>query len=108
MDAVIQLLLGLLQQLLPSLGVANAGLISKIVEGLVALIPVLIKEYKDVLPMVQNVISALKANAAITPEQIIKLQTIEAQIDADFETAATNALADDERADAEAANIAKP
>ena len=99
MDAVIQLSLGLLQQLLPSLGVANAGLVSKIVEGLVALMPVLIKQYRDVLPMVKNVISVLKDHTAVTAEQITALQTIEAQIDADFETAAAKALAEDQEAD---------
>ncbi len=96
MDAVIQLSLGLLQQLLPSLSVANAGLVAKIVEGLVALMPVLIKEYRDVLPMVKNVIAVLKDHTAVTPEQLGALQTLEAQIDADFETAATKALAEDQ------------
>ncbi len=95
MDAAIQLALTLLQQLLPSLSTANAALIEKIVEGLVALIPVLIKEYQDVVPMVKNIITALKSNTDITASQLIALESAETQIDASFEQAATAAQAED-------------
>jgi len=95
MDAIISLALALLQQVLPTLTTANAGLITKIVEGLIALIPILVNEYKALLPMIQNVITALKSNGNITADQLTALDAMEAQIDAAFEQAATNAQTED-------------
>ncbi len=95
MNAVIELALSLLEQLLPQLGVANAPLVEKIVEALVALTPVLVKEYQDVLPMVKNVITALKGNTSITADQLTALESAETQLDASFEQAATAAQAED-------------
>lgn len=92
---LIQLVLTLLQQILPQLGGANAGLIAKIITGLEVLIPVLIKEYQDVVPMVRNVISVLKNNNQVTPEQWATLDQMETKIDADFEAAAARAQAED-------------
>ncbi len=95
MEQIITLALTLLEQIAPQLAGANAGLITKIIEGLVALIPLLIKEYQSAIPFIQNVITLLKSNNQITPEQLATLDTLEIQIDAAFEAAATNALAED-------------
>lgn len=95
MNAVITLALSLLEAVIPQLGGANAALITKIIEGLVALIPILIKEYQAVIPMIRNVISVLQGNGAVTPEQLATLTAMETQIDAAFEAAATQAEAED-------------
>lgn len=95
MDGIIQLTLTLLQAVVPQLAGANASLITKIIEGLVTLIPILIKEYQSLVPMVQNIISVLKNNNQVTPDQWTQLDALEAQIDAAFEAAATNAQAED-------------
>lgn len=95
MEGIIQLALGLLAQVVPQLGGANAVLITQIVNGLIALVPLLIKEYKDAIPFVQNVITLLKSSNQITPEQLIALDVLETQIDAAFEAAAAAALAED-------------
>lgn len=95
MDQIIQLALTLLEQVAPQLAGANATLITKIIEGLVALVPLLITEYKDVLPFVQNVITLLKSNNLVTADQLATLTALETQIDAAFEAAAANALAED-------------
>lgn len=95
MQSIIQLALTLLAQVAPQLGGANATLISQIVSGLIALVPLLIKEYQDAIPFVQNVITLLKSNNQITPEQLTALDILETQIDAAFEAAAAAALAED-------------
>lgn len=95
MQAIIQLALTLLEQIVPQLAGANASLIEKIVEGLIALIPLLIKEYTDAIPFIRNVIALIKGNGNVTPEQLQTLDDLEAQIDAAFEAAATNAQTED-------------
>src|SRR5690242_6769731 len=95
MQQIIQLVLTLLEQLLPKLAGANAGLITQIISGLVALVPLLIKEYNDAVPFVKNIIQLLKNHDAVTPEQLQTLDILETQIDASFEAAAAAALAED-------------
>lgn len=95
MQAIISLALTLLERVVPQLAGANAPLISQIVSGLVALVPLLIKEYNDAIPFIKNVIALLKGNNAVTPDQLQTLDTLETQIDASFEVAAANALAED-------------
>lgn len=95
MQAIIQLALTLLEQIAPQLAGANASLIEKIIEGLIALIPLLVKEYTDAIPFIRNVIALIKGNGNVTPEQLQTLDDLETQIDAAFETAATNAQAED-------------
>lgn len=102
MEAIVSLALALLEAIVPQLSGANAALITKIIEGLVALIPLLVKEYNSVIPFIQNVITLLKNNNQVTPDQLAQLDQLEATLDAAFETAATNAIAED--AAAEAAN----
>lgn len=95
MDQIIQLSLTLLEAIAPQLAGANANLIEKIIEGLVALVPLLITEYKSVIPFIQNVIVLLKSNNLVTTDQLATLTALETQIDASFETAAVSDLADD-------------
>jgi CHASE3 domain sensor protein len=95
MQQIIQLALTLLEQLLPRLAGANAPLISQIISGLVALVPLLIKEYNDAVPFVNNVIQLLKNHDKVTPEQLQTLDILETQIDASFEAAAAAAQAED-------------
>lgn len=95
MDAIINLSLTLLEQIVPQLSGANAALITKIIEGLVTLVPILIKEYKDVVPFIQNVIMLLKNNNAVTADQLAALDALETQIDAQFEADAARVLAED-------------
>lgn len=95
MQAIIQLALTLLEHAIPQLAGASAPLITQIINGLVALIPLLVNEYSTALPFIKNVISLLKNNNAITNDQLTQLDTLETQIDAAFEVAAAKALAED-------------
>lgn len=87
MQAIIPALLALLQQLAPG---ATTQIISQVISILTALIPVLIQEYKDLLPIVQNVITVLQQSDEITDDQWDALDAMSAQYDAEF-TAALNA-----------------
>lgn len=95
MQAIIQLALTLLERVVPQLAGANAALITQIIEGLIALIPLLVQEYADALPFVKNVIQLLKNHNQVTADQLTQLDTLETQIDAAFEVAAAKALAED-------------
>lgn len=101
MEPVIQLVLTLLAQIAPQLGVAgaNAQLISKIINGLIVLVPILVKEYKDAIPHIKNIIAVLKNSGNLTEDQWSNLIELETKIDAEFDQAASNALAEDEAAD---------
>ena len=73
----------------------EASTITSIVNALIQLVPTLVKEYEDLVPIVKNIIAALSANPAATADQLKTLQTLDAQVDADFEAAATAAEAED-------------
>lgn len=86
---IVPILITLLGKLVPAIG-ANADLISEIVTALQQIVPVLVQEYKDLVPIVKNVIAALKGADGITPEQWTALDALETQIDNEFEQAATD------------------
>jgi len=92
MSGALTLLLTVLAQIAPSLHVSAS--ITSIITTLVELIPILVKEFQDVVPLVKNIITALRGNNAITEEQLKSLDDLEAKIDAEFEAAA--AMPDDE------------
>jgi hypothetical protein len=85
--------LSLIAALLPA--GANSALIEKIIEALVALIPIIVQEYKDLVPIVKNIIVAIKSDPSTTAAQIDALDAMEAQLDADYDAAATAAAAED-------------
>lgn len=92
MSVAIAALLTVLAQIIPSLGAP--AIISTIIETLLQLLPTIVKEIKDVAPLVQNIIDALRSNAVISPEQLRALEELEARYDAEFEAAV--AMPDDE------------
>lgn len=98
MGPLIQLALTLLQQVVPQLGGANAQLITKIINGLVVLVPILIQEYKELVPVVKNIISVLKNSGNLNEDQWNQLIEMEVKIDAAFDEAANKALVEDEAA----------
>ncbi|MCK1536899.1 MULTISPECIES: hypothetical protein [unclassified Bradyrhizobium] len=93
MTAMLTTILGLISALVPA--GTNAALIEKIVEALIAIVPVVVKEYQDLVPIVRNIIGALKADPSTTAAQLAQLQQLEVQWDADFEAAAAAAIAED-------------
>ena len=93
MSAILTTILALIQQLVPTS--TSAALIEKIIAVLIQLIPVIVQEYKDLLPIVQNIITALKSDPSTSAQQLATLEELEVQYDADFEAAAAAALAED-------------
>ena len=73
----------------------EASTITSIVNALIQLIPTLVQEYEDLVPIVKNIIASLSANPATTADQLATLKALDAQVDADFEAAATAAQAED-------------
>jgi len=93
MPAAIVALLSVLATIAPSLGAG--GSITAIINALIQIVPVLVNEVEDVAPIVKNIIAALQSNSAITPDEQAQLATLDAQVDAAFEAAATAAQAQD-------------
>jgi hypothetical protein len=92
MQAIITPLLALLTQLAPG---ATTQIIAQVISILTALIPILIKEYQDLLPIVQNVITVLQQSDDITDAQWDALDAMSAQYDAEFTSALAAAEAHD-------------
>ena len=92
MSSAIVALLAVLAQIAPSLGSSS---ITSIINALLQIVPALIQTVEDVVPMVKNIIAALKTNALITPQQLTDLAALDAATDAAFEAAATAAQAED-------------
>jgi hypothetical protein len=84
----------LIESLLPLLG-GNAGVITNIVNALIALAPLISAEYADLKPIVGNILTALRADPSTTAAQLDALDTFEAKLDADYETVAALAAAED-------------
>jgi hypothetical protein len=96
MSAIIPAVIALLGQLIPALGSsATANIVTQIITILIQMIPVLIKEYNDLIGPVKNIIAALSANPATTAAQLQTLQALDIAMDNAFETAAAKALAED-------------
>lgn len=96
MGPIITLVLTALQQLIPALGAASQ--LSPIVGLLAEILPIVIKEAMDLAPMIKNIIEALRSHDAVTPEQLDQLDVLDAQVDAAFEAAATDAEIEDRQA----------
>lgn len=107
MSSIISLVMSLILKVAPG---ATTEIIAQIVPILVQLVPILVQEYKDLLPVVQNIIAALKDNSEITQEQWDALDALNQQYDAEFLAALQAAKAEDAELDAAdaAAAVAKP
>ena len=93
MSSAIIALLTIIAQIAPSLGATST--ITAIINALITIIPTVVKEVEDVVPIIKNIIAALQSNATTTPDQMAQLTTLDAQCDAAFEEAATAAQSED-------------
>lgn len=96
MSAAIVALLAVIGQISSALGGTE---ITAVITTLSQIIPALVGEVEDVVPMIKNIIAALQSNTAITPEQQAQLAALDAQCDQAFEAAAVAAQAEDAAAD---------
>jgi hypothetical protein len=87
-------ILSLITMLLPK-AVGNAALIGTIIDGLVALTPIIIQEYRDLKPIVANILTALRSDPSMLKDQLAALDAFEERLDASYGEAAALAAAED-------------
>jgi hypothetical protein len=87
-STAIETLLALIEALLPEFGVASTNVISKIVEALVTIVPIVAADASNFLTPIKNIIAALQASGNVTDAQMKSLTDLDAQCDAAFEAAA--------------------
>src|SRR5258708_829080 len=85
--------LGLVQTALPLF--TTSAQVGQTVQTLTQVLPLALQEASNVAPMLKNIISALSNHAAVTPDQIAQLKTMDQQCDIAFEAAANAAEAED-------------
>lgn len=83
MNAIITSLLSLIGNLVPAVG-GTASTVGMIINTLTEVVPLAVKEYQDVAPLVKNIISALK-DENVTQAQLDALDALEKQIDDAFD-----------------------
>lgn len=93
MTEIVGPILALLQTLLPLIN--NSSTVSAVIKTLVDIIPPLVREAQDLVPVVKNIVAALRENPASTEEQLAQLAALDAKVDAEFEAAAAAALTED-------------
>ncbi len=96
MNVVAQAVIVLINMIAPG---ATGSLIAKIIDALVTLVPIVVKEARDLAPMVKNIIAALRGNGEVSTEQLDQLDAMESQIDAAFDASDAKAQAEDDAAE---------
>src|SRR5687768_5731098 len=95
MENLIGLSLNLITKLLPSISVLSGPIVSDIVKTVAVATPVVISTYKDLKPIVKNIIKGLRNSGNLTEADWNELVEAEKLIDEDFDKAAEAALAED-------------
>lgn len=91
MTAALTALMSLISGVLPLLtSSANSATIGSIITTLEGFLPYIIQEIKTLYTPVKNIIAALGANPATNATQAASLATLDAQMDAAFEAAASD------------------
>jgi hypothetical protein len=93
MSALLTAVLAILQAVAPSL--SSSATVQTVINALIQILPALVKEAQDLVPMIKNIIAALSANPASTTDQLATLKALDQITDAAFEAAAAKALAED-------------
>jgi hypothetical protein len=86
MNAILSVLFTVIQTLLPLI-VSNSKATSSVIQALVDIMPTVIKEATDVLPMVQDIIGGLSKADGVTDDDMAKLEEMSQQVDDAFEAA---------------------
>lgn len=94
MIPILTSLLSLVGNLVPLAG-GTASTVGMIINTLTEVVPLVVKEYQDVSPMIKNIISALKDDPAATQAQLDQLDALNKQVDDAFDAAAAAALEED-------------
>ncbi len=98
MEALLSLSLNLITKILPQIPILASPIVSDIIKTVAVATPIVMSTYKDLKPIVANIIKGLKNSGNITEEDWNALIEAEKLIDEDFDKAAAAALAEDETA----------
>lgn len=90
-------ILAILNVILQISGSSSAQTIILIISMLEKAIPLLVKEYQDVAPMIKNIIAVLRNNDVVTDAQQAQLDVLEKQTDDAFDVAAAAAQKEDSK-----------
>lgn len=82
-NTVLTLLLALIPRL------TDNAAVSAVIQTLVGLVPVLVKEAREVLPQIQSIIDLLRTKD-LTMEQLDQLDAVSVEVDAAFDAAVTD------------------
>lgn len=96
MEALLSLSLNLITKILPQIPILASPIVSDIIKTVAVATPIVMSTYKDLKPIVANIIKGLKNSGNITEEDWNALIEAEKLIDEDFDKAAAAALAEDE------------
>lgn len=96
MEALLSLSLNLITKILPQIPILASPVVSDIIKTVAVATPIVMSTYKDLKPIVANIIKGLKNSGNITEEDWNALIEAEKLIDEDFDKAAAAALAEDE------------
>lgn len=93
----INLILPLIEQLLPLFGVggATSTTVGLVIKGLQTVIPVLGQLATDIAPKIKNIVAVVSADPATTATQLAALNKLDADSDAAFDAALAAAEAED-------------
>jgi len=98
MEALLSLSLNLISKILPQIPILASPIVSDIIKTVSVATPIVMSTYKDLKPIIANIIKGLKNSDNITEDDWNTLIEAEKLIDEDFDKAATAVLAEDETA----------
>lgn len=98
MEALLSLSLNLITKILPQIPILASPIVSDIVKTIAVATPIVMSTYKDLKPIVANIVKGLKNSGNLTEDDWNALIEAEKLIDEDFDKAAAAALAEDETA----------
>lgn len=75
--------------LLIQFGVGSSSVAAVVIQDLIVILPIVADELPEMLATVQNILAVLKNSGALTEAQIARVQSLQAQADAGFDTAAS-------------------
>lgn len=81
---LITTILTMLLAVLPK--ITDSKIVASIIETLINLVPIVVKEAQEVLPMVKNIIELLRSKE-LTQEQLDQLDVVSAHVDAAWDQA---------------------
>ena len=93
MSAIVSSILAVLASVLPL--VQTSASVAKVIEALIQILPIAVQVAQDLVTPIKNIIDTLKQNPATNAEQLATLKALDEKVDAEFEAAATAAIAED-------------